>query len=202
MTMNFNGVVNIRDYRVRLPPTLFPYRGKQLIQVRHVSEIAAGDTAWLPFTDLGGDFFQPAFGKRNPLNLPGPFYGAETDTCETGPAEAPNNVLMDRQGQEFIFKQPANEDELRDIISAALCEYFCGYGADGNDHWTISLIREWWRNRHDLLARAGEVSGSPEGILLWQRVLSGEGEDYLRAYAFLVEEGRVPKSTDALPELD
>jgi hypothetical protein len=200
--MNFSGLVNIRDYRVRLPPTLFPYKGKQVIQVRHVNEVAAGDTAWLRFTDLGGDFFQPAFDKRNPLNLPGPFYGAETDTCETGPAEAPNNVLMDRQGQEFIFKQPANEEELRDIISAALCECFCGYGADGNDHWTFSLIRDWWKSHHDLLARAGEISGSPESILLWQRLLSGEGEEYLRAYAFFVEEGRIPSSTEALPEVD
>jgi hypothetical protein len=70
--MNFNGVVNIRDYRVRLSPALFPYRGKGVIQVRHVNEVVAGDTAWLRFTDLGSDFFHPAFDKRNPLNLPAP----------------------------------------------------------------------------------------------------------------------------------
>src|SRR5947208_4752187 len=162
--MNFSGLVNIRDYRVRLPPTLFPYKGKQVIQVCHVNEGAVGDSAWIRFTELGGDFFQPAFDKRNPLNLPGPFYGAETDTCETGPAEAPSNVLMDRHGQEFVFKQPANEEELRDIVSAALCECFCGYGADGNDHWTFSLIRDWWKCRHDPLARAGEVNGWPESV--------------------------------------
>jgi hypothetical protein len=199
--MNFNGVVNIRDYRVRLLPALFPYRGKGVIQVRHVNEIVAGDTDWLRFTDLGSDFFHPAFDKRNPLNLPGPFYGAETDTCETGPAEAPNNVLMDRQGQEFVFKQPANEEELRDIISAALCECFCGYGADGNDNWTLSLIREWWKSRHDLLARVGEVRGSLESIRLWQRLLSCEAKDYLRAYAFFVEEGRISNSAESLPEV-
>ena len=50
----------------------------------------------MPVTALVGQFFQPAFGKRNPLNIPGPFYGAETDTCETGTAEAPHNVLLDR----------------------------------------------------------------------------------------------------------
>lgn len=200
--MNFNGVVNIRDYRVRLSPALFPYRDKGVIQARHVNEIVAGDTAWLRFTDLGSAFFHPAFDKRNPLNLPGPFYGAETDTCETGPAEAPNNVLMDRHGQEFVFKQPANEEELRGIISAALCECCCGYGADGNDHWTLSLIRDWWKSRHDLLARVGEVSGSLESIRLWQQLLSGEAEDYLRAYAFFVEEGRMPNSADSLPEVE
>jgi hypothetical protein len=109
---------------------------------------------------------------------------------------------MDRHGQEFVFKQPADEEELRGIISAALCECCCGYGADGNDNWTLSLIREWWKSRHDLLARVGEVSGSMESIRLWQRLLSGEAEDYLRAYAFFVEEGRIPNSDDSLPEVE
>jgi hypothetical protein len=203
--MNFDRVVNIRDYRVRVPPNWSSDRGKHVIQFRHVNEIAADDPAWLRFTDLGDDFFRPAFDKRNPLNLPGPFYGAETDTCATGPDEAPNNVLMDRYGQEFVCKQPANEEELRDIISAARCECFCGYGgygADGNDHWTLALIRDWWKSRHDLLAHASDVWGAPESILAWQRFLSGEGVDYLRAYAFFVEKGRVPESREALPELD
>jgi hypothetical protein len=199
--MNLNGLLLIRDYRVRLPANLFPYEGKEVIQVRHVNEIALDDTDWLRITDMGDHFFQPAFHKRNPLNMPGPFYGAETDTCETGPMQAPSNVLMDRNGQEFVFKQPSDAVELRDIISAALCECFCGYGADGDEHWTVSLIREWWKSQDDLIAHAGEVRGSPDGILLWRRMLAGEGDAYLRAYAFLVEEGRVPRSTEPLPEV-
>jgi hypothetical protein len=102
----------------------------------------------------------------------------------------------------YVFKQPANEEELRDIISVALGECFCGYGADGDDHRTFSLIREWWKIRHDLLARVGEVSGSPESIRWWQRLLSAGAESYLRAYVFFVEEERVPKTTEALPEVD
>jgi hypothetical protein len=87
-------------------------------------------------------FFRPAFSK-NHFNVPGPFYGAETDTCCTGLHEAPGNVLLAARVQEFLFRQPSDADELRDVLSAALCECFCGYGADGDDHWTLHLIRDW-----------------------------------------------------------
>lgn len=122
--MSVNAIINIQEYRVR--PDWYPYPGKLGILVRHVGLIPAGDPEWIPITTLGNDFFQPAFAERNALNTPGPFYCAETGPYEEGPAEAPNNVLMDRVGQEFVFKQPSNEEELRDIISAAFCERFCG----------------------------------------------------------------------------
>jgi hypothetical protein len=199
--MSPNWPINIREYRVRLPSDLYPYKGKRGIQVRHGSLAPPGDPSWTPITALGDDFFHPAFDKRNVLNIPGPFYGAETDTCETGPAEAPSNVLMDPVGQEFVFKQPSNEEELRDVISAALCECFCGYGADGDDHWNLSLIREWWRGRYDLLSHSAVLRRLSDSILTWQRLLAGEGEHYLRAYAFFVEERRIPTDTDVLPEV-
>jgi hypothetical protein len=199
--MNIQSLIRIQEYRVHLPPKLFPYQGKHLLQVKHVKDIASGDSGWVRVSDLGSDFFRPAFDKRNPLNMPGPFYGAETDTCATGPPEAPNNVFLDRNGQEFVFKQPANCAELGNILVAALIECFGGYGADGDDHWTLTLIREWWRSRHDLLAHTGELSGSPDSVLSWRRLLSGDAENYLRAYAFFVEEGRDPKDTDLLPDV-
>jgi len=188
----------VQDYRVRLPSDLYPYKGKQVMQVEHVSTLDPSSSDWLPIRD---SFFQPAFDKRNRFNLPGPFYGAETDTCETGPAEAPHNVLMDCNGQEVVCKQPSNEEELRDIISAALCECFCGYGADGDFHWTLRLIREWWQSRTDLLAHAGHLRGDPESITNWKRLLSGDAQQYLRAYAFFVEERRPPTEADALPRI-
>jgi hypothetical protein len=199
--MSSKHLIDIREYRIRLPSKLYPYKGKQGIQVRHAGLAHAGDPGWIPITSLSDDFFHPAFDKRNAFNIPGPFYGAETDTCETGPAEAPGNVLMDRVGQEFVFKQPSNEEELRNVFSAALCECFCGYGADGDDHWTLSLIREWWRSRHKLLSDSASLKGLPASILAWQRLLAGEGEQYLRAYAFFVEERRIPTDTDVLPEV-
>jgi hypothetical protein len=188
-------------FLVRLPDPLFPYQGKNGIQVRKATAVASHELGWKPVTSLAGQFFQSAFSKRNPLNIPGPFYGAETDTCETGIAEAPFNVLLDHSGQEFVFRQPRSEDELRDIISAAICECFVGYGADGDDKWTLPLIREWWRSRHELLALSSKVREMPESKLQWQRILSGEGEAYLRAYAFFVETRRLPSDNDALPEI-
>lgn len=199
--MNGLAIIDIHEFRVRLPEALFPYQGKQTIQVQRANQLASSDPRWVAIGNLSGDFFHPAFDKRNPLNMPGPFYGAESDTCETGPMEAPSNVLMDRNGQEFVFRQPSNESELRDVISAALCECFCGYGADGDSHWTVSRIREWWKSRYDLLAEAGEVRGSQESVLLWRRLLSGEAEPYLRTYAFFVEEKRSPKDSDVLPDV-
>lgn len=192
--------IQIREFVVRLPDPLFPYQDKTRIQVRKATAVASPEPGWMPVTALVGQFFQPAFGKRNPLNIPGPFYGAETDTCETGTAEAPRNVLLDRSGQEFVFTQLRGEDELRDIISAAICECFVGYGADGDDHWTLTLIREWWRSRLDLLALLSHIRGMPESKLRWKRNLSGEGEAYLRSYAFFVETRRLPAAKDALPE--
>jgi hypothetical protein len=136
-----HGVIDIRDYRVRLPHKLLPYGGKAVLDVRPAGTLDPADPAWLPIRSLGKDFFRPAFAGRNRFNVPGPFYGAETDTCWTGPHEAPGNVLLDRDGQEFVCRQPADATELRDVLSAALCECFCGYGADGDDHWTLPLIR-------------------------------------------------------------
>ncbi len=193
--------IQIREFVVRLPDPLFPYQDKTRIQVLKATAVASSEPDWLPISALAGQFFQPAFAKRNPLNIPGPFYGAETDTCETGTAEAPHNVLLDRSGQEFVFSQPTGEEELRDIISAAICECFVGYGADGDDHWTLALIRQWWRSRLDLLTRSSQARGLPESKRRWEGILSGEGEAYLRSYAFFVENRRLPTETDTLPEI-
>ncbi len=81
--------IQIWEFVVRLPDPLYPYQDKTRIQVRKAAAVASPELGWMSVTALGGQFFQPAFGKRNPLNIPGPFYGAETDTCETGTAEAP-----------------------------------------------------------------------------------------------------------------
>lgn len=194
--------IQIREYVVRLPDPLFPYQDKTRIQVRKLIAVASSEPGWMPVTALVGEFFRPAFGKRNPLNIPRPFYGAETDTCETGTTEAPHNVLLDHSGQEFVFTQPRDEDELRDIISAAISECFVGYGADGDDQWTLPLVREWWRSRFDLLALSARVVGEKESTERWRRLLCGEGEAYLRGYAFFVETRRLPTSNDRLPEIE
>ena len=56
----------------------------------------------------------------NPMNIPGPFYGADTDTCSTGLLEARHNILSDNNsGQEFVYRQPRNIDEIYHIRNAA-----------------------------------------------------------------------------------
>jgi hypothetical protein len=204
--MNLYGLLDISGYRVRLPRNLYPYRGSSVIEVELATEVGTANADWSRIDELK-DFFRPSFAARNPMNIPGPFYGAETDTCLTGPYEAPKNVIIDRNGQEFVFRQPANKDELRQVISAAICECFIGYGADGDDHWNLSLIKEWCRTRNDLLAFRKELAGLIQEHKLktdleeWGKYLTAEAEDYLRVYAFFVEEGRIPTESDLLPEM-
>jgi hypothetical protein len=73
--------------------------------------------------------------------------------------------------------------------------------ADGDDHWAPPHIRDWWRTRSDLLAAVGRVGGDPGGVQSWQEFLSGRGEGYLRAYAFFVQERRLPAEGDTLPDV-
>lgn len=66
-------LLRVQDYRVRLPylPSVHhPYEGKQVIQIKHVSSLDPSSNDWMPIAD---NFFQPAFDKRNPFNLPGRF---------------------------------------------------------------------------------------------------------------------------------
>ena len=100
-------ISDVRSFYVRMPDPLFPYRGKESISVATVDELPADKAGWFGIDKLT-DIFRPNFLNRNPLNIPGPIYGAETDTCLTGPLEAPENVLVDKNGQEFVFKQASN----------------------------------------------------------------------------------------------
>jgi hypothetical protein len=67
------------------------------------------------------------FGKwdeRNWRNVPGPFYGALTDNCWVGRLHAPRHVLYGDDSDyesEFLYRQPRNSQELRDVIAG--CTY-------------------------------------------------------------------------------
>ena len=154
--MDLHGFVDIRVFRVRLPQRLPDNRSwNQAIEVCRTSQDAKQTSGWLCIDALA-EVFPPQFSKRNPLNIPGPIYGAQTDTCCTGPEEAADNVLLDNNGREFVFRQASNATEVRDLVAAARSECFTGYGADGDAHWRLSLIRDWWRNREEMLAALGE----------------------------------------------
>ena len=197
--MNKFDFTNIERFRVRLPSPLYPYRGREFLQTSDaISTSEAPD--WLRIHDLS-EFFPARFHEKHPLNIPGPIYGAETDTCGTGPMEAPNNVLLDHTGREFVFKQAGDAHEFRDLLSAAICECFRGYGSDGDAHWRLSTIRDWWRNRGDMLRQEiGAQWCKPESVERWKQALRGDAEGYLRIYAFFVENGRMPVADDSLPD--
>jgi hypothetical protein len=147
-------------------------------------------------------------------NTPGPFYGADTDSCGTGPLQAPYNSGFDTNGFEYIFKQPSTVQELNEVIKAAAMNVLSGYACDGDAHWTISLIQEWWKQRHELLRLclsspylAPELVDSPDTtIRIYRRnaryrlqYVRSELAGYLSWYSFLVEEGRSPHETDTIP---
>ena len=151
--------------------------------------------------------------KRWP-NTPGPIYGANTDSCGTGPIRAPYNSGLDHEDFEYIFKQPSNVEELRDVVTAAKVNVLSGYGCDGDSHWTLSLIQEWWARRQELLQLclrskylSVELAASSDGVMRVYRrnaryrlqYVRTELADYLGAYSFFIEEGRLPNESDTMP---
>lgn len=208
-SMDLHSFADIRQFQVWLPNPMYPYTGRESLRVRENAEgvepnlanMSERELGWLGIDGLG-EFFPARFSDKNPLNIPGPIYGAETDTCCTGPHEAPDNVLLDETGQEFVFRQASTAAEFRDLVSAVICECFAGYGADGDRHWRLSTIREWWRTREDMLRQGiGERWCCSTSVGRWKRALQGEAEGYLQVYGFFVENGRVPVDGDVLPEL-
>jgi hypothetical protein len=165
----------------------------------------------------GEGVFLGRWPEKHRLNTPGPLYGGETDNSGTGPLAAPNNVHRDADGFEFIFRQPVNRYEVRQVLLAAEWDPFGGYGADGNVHWTYEAIKEWWRGRQGMEA---ELSDEYErqlalrvrmdrsydnsylvGLERWRSYIKDGMEAYLRAYAFFLLEGRPPAADDRLPDV-
>lgn len=149
---------------------------------------------------------------KRPWNVPGPLYTGDVDNSGPGLYEAPNNVFIDERGFPFIFRQPVNMFELRQVLLAADHDPFRSYGADGNEHWDLASIRVWWRERKvtdtSMAARQAEQLASghlaPEYLIAldrWREYLQKETGLYLRVYAFFLDEGRVPESDDTLPDL-
>jgi hypothetical protein len=158
--------------------------------------------------------FQAKWNDKSWLNTPGPFYGANTDSCGTGPIHAPYNSGLDREDLEYIFKQPSNVEELRDVVTAAKVNVLSGYGCDGDSHWTMVLIQEWWERRQQLLQvclgskfLSIDLASSPDPLARVYRrnaryrlqYVRTELADYLGAYSFFIEEGRLPNESDTMP---
>ena len=207
--MDISEIIDLSEFRVRMPAGRNSGPGRrffhQLLEVRRSDECHPDTDCWqsIPVTIhfQGVKIFSGRFEERNCFNIPGPFYGAQTDTCETGPDEAPDNILLDGNGPEVVFRQPTTIDELQRIIGAACADPFSGYGADGNEHWNLRLIREWWQDKESRLAQIGNLSATNQSTDQWLSYSMSQSESYLRCYAFFIENRRLPKPADHLPDL-
>jgi hypothetical protein len=158
-----------------------------------------------PTTDYLAFLDNDHWGAKNPFNFPGPFYSGESDTCGTGPDQAPANVMLDADGCEFVFKQPATHYELLCVVNAAAVEVLDSYSSNGNDHWTTETCRNWWHNRGPLLrALQGEkiIKRNEGQAQLYFNYLQGTAEMDLRRYCYFLETGDYPVAEcTALPAL-
>ncbi|MFG2750994.1 ferredoxin [Streptomyces xanthophaeus] len=174
------------------------------------------DLVFDPVPLLGRDLvsFRGGWADRKWLNVPGPFYGADTDNCGTGRIHAPQHVLYEADHfTEFVYRQPRTEAELRRLADAAADDPMSGYGCDGDEHWTPEAVREWWRDRGRIReyladrrgvyeaddARHGQ--GTAAAARDYADYLDGDLAVHLRAYLFRLAEHRPPTATDLLPRL-
>ncbi|MEU6003028.1 ferredoxin [Streptomyces sp. NPDC047197] len=159
-------------------------------------------------------FFRGTWPDRKWLNVPGPFYGADTDNCGTGRIHAPSLVLYEGEYfTEYVYRQPRTPDELRQLVDAAEAEAFGGYGCDGDAHWTPTAVRQWWRDRgriRQYLAEGREKweaddatsgQGTAAAARDYAAYLDGESAAHLRIYLFWLEERRSPVPGERLPQL-
>ncbi|MFM7022431.1 MAG: hypothetical protein ACKOXB_05595 [Flavobacteriales bacterium] len=149
--------------------------------------------------------YQNDFSKRSSLNFPGPFYTIETDHSGMGQPEAPENILCDQDGREYIFIQPRTTRELCNILTASLLDPYSSYAINGNEHWNLQLIREWWRNKNRLIAtllsKDFEEHNNGQNFK-YIEYLNGQAKEDLQRYAYFLEKGKYPMGAVELPELD
>ena len=174
---------------------------------------------WDPIACVAPDFFAPNGGKKwaekHWLNVPGPFYTGETDTCWTGRLSAPRHVLYGGEYyNEFVYRQPKTRAEVQCLLSAAEDDPFDGYDCDGDSRWTTEAVRAWWSERRQVEEHVAvllaewtaedadryEVEAA-DGARDFLAYLAGDLETDLRAYIFRLEEGRYPDPGDQLPDL-
>ncbi|MFJ9365867.1 ferredoxin [Nocardia sp. NPDC101769] len=162
-----------------------------------------------------GDYLRGEWAERDWRNVPGPFYGAGTDSCWAGRLVAPEHIVYeDDFGSEVVFRQPRNVRETQLVLTAAASDPFCAYAYDGDDHWTLELIRRWWAERARLTEWIDRVDHAwsaserederenAQGLRTYRRYVNDGLETYLREYGFWLEHRRAPKPAEILPDLN
>jgi hypothetical protein len=143
--------------------------------------------------------------EKHPFNFPGPFFTGQSDSCGTGDIEAPDNVLYDSNCYEYIFKQPSSFEELLCVFDAAAVEAFDSYACIGNNYWTYSICKEWWRGKDELIEQLNthEVKKmNGDRVQLYLDYLNTDAEVDLRRYCFFLENNFYPANDSVLlPDL-
>ncbi|WP_382304486.1 ferredoxin [Herbiconiux sp. UC225_62] len=173
--------------------------------------IPEGGGATLP---ASASFLHGRWSDRNWRNVPGPIFGAITDSCWTGRIVAPDHIAYDDDtGAEFVIKQPTSVVELERVMIAAYSDPFQAYSADGDAHWTPETARQWWTERGRLIEWAAQLvpvwavgntqeQDAARGLrAMLDSLENGSTESYLRNYIFWLEERRAPGMADLLPRL-
>lgn len=87
---------------------------------------------------------------------------------------------------------------------------FEAYAGDGDEHWTLPLVREWWADRGRLLdwIATAEATWSGNGgtymtylMREYRAFITGGLETYLPEYGFWLEHRRPATPNEALPRL-
>lgn len=104
----------------------------------------------------GAGNFRGQWAERHTLNIPGPLYVGDDDSCGTGPYAAPDHVILlpswinsrlpqPQPGEwmicgEFIYRQPATERELDLLVRASEINVCDVYAFDGDQHWSPESV--------------------------------------------------------------
>jgi hypothetical protein len=152
----------------------------------------------LPLRRMGNDYFEHPYSyfcgewaDLNVMNVPGAFYGAETDTTGEGPELAPASIALDVGGQAFVWRQPRNDHEIHAVMTAASSDPFSGYGWHGDEFWTPDLVAVWWAIRPsrgrmtDACAREIRELSPELADEFWEYSTSGVEPDLERYSAYL-----------------
>jgi hypothetical protein len=159
-------------------------------------------------------YLRGQWADRDWRNVPGAFYAAGTDSCWMGRDIAPRHVVYeDDSGSEIVYRQPTSASEVQLVLTAAWNDPFGAYAADGDEHWTIELIREWWAERGRLATwiaglqrrwsaseRADERDNAA-GLHDFAQYLDNGLESDLREYGFWLDNRRPPQPHESLPHL-
>ncbi|ACU73011.1 hypothetical protein Caci_4147 [Catenulispora acidiphila DSM 44928] len=168
------------------------------------------------------DPFTGKWAERKPRNVPGPFYSASTDSLQTGRLDAPDHIAYDDDlgggfGWEFVYRQPVNAAGTEAVVNAARLELYSGYACDGDDHWTVEAVRDWWRERGEIRAWAvdlavqweanahpkyrGHYHDAAHGLREFIAFIDDGLDRYLRGYMFWLAEGCSPEAGRLTPDL-